>query len=228
MIRVFCLTVILLFVFLSVPSFAQQDEEPVNKTYRIRFKTVQEFEPLVRSMLSNRGQIQTSGDLNVIVVFDRPAFLAQIDSLFYYFDVPAQQFMISIWLLLGSNDDKAQSVPDSTAIHEMLDSLYFYSKYEELDRVYIRTEEKIVTSFDLAEGQFNISLQVDYIPGAAAPVRFRQFILNELVRDISGTFLKQIYTSSGELREDDSQVFAAIKHETTGKTLILIVTASRI
>ena len=213
---------------LSAASFAQQEEEPVSKTFRIRFKTVKEFEPLVKAILSNRGQVKSSEALNIMVVIDRPSYLAQITSLLSEFDQPAQQFMIEIQLLLGSDDPKAQTVPDSMAIYELLNPPYFYTKYEELDRVLIRTEAKSLTSFDLAKGQFSIILEVDYIPDAESPVRFRQLILSEYVHDISGKYVKPVYASSAELKEDTKEVFAAVKHEGTGKTLILIVTARRI
>lgn len=219
---------VMLSLCLSAPLFAQQEEEPVSKTFRIRFKTVKEFEPLVKAILSNRGQVKSSEELNIMVIVDRPSYLAQITSLLSEFDQPAQQFMIEIQLLLGSDDPKAQTVPDSAAIYELLNPPYFYTKYEELDRVLIRTEAKSLTSFDLAEGQFSIVLDVDYIPDAELPVRFRQFTLSEYVRDISGKYTKPVYTSSAELKEDIKAVFAAIKHEGTGKTLILTVTARRI
>lgn len=35
--------------------FVQQANEPVSRTYLIRFKTVQEFQPLVQALLSNQG-----------------------------------------------------------------------------------------------------------------------------------------------------------------------------
>ena len=215
-------------LFLGAPSFAQQEEEPVSKTFRIRFKTVKEFEPLVKAILSNRGQLKSSEALNMMVVVDRPSYLARITNLLSEFDKPAQQFIIEIQLLLGSDDPKAKTVPDTTAIHELLDPLYTYSKYEELDKVYIRTEEKSLTLFDLSEGQFSIIFEVDYIPGTETPVRFRQFTLSEYLHDISGKYARPVYTSSAELKEDIKEVFAAIKHKGTGKTLILIVTAHRI
>ncbi len=208
--------------------FAQQADEPVSRTYPIRFKTVQEFQPLVQALLSNRGQIEASEGLNMFVVRDLPVNLDQVDSLFTHFDRPTQQFMVEIHLLLGSDDPEALSAPDSMQVHELLDPLYYFSKYEELDRAYIRTEENILTTFYFAAGQFNAALQVDYIAGANQPIRFRQFMLNESVRDISGLFLRPVYLSSGEIAENVKQIFAAVKHQQTGKTLIIAVTAHRI
>lgn len=207
-------------------SIAQDD--PVPKTYAVRYKTVKEFTPLVQAMLSNRGQIKASPELNMIVVVDRPAYLRAIDSLFYKFDRPAQQFMINIRLLIGTNDPDAVPTGDSTAMHALLDPMYFYKTYEELDKVFIRTEEKTVTSFDLAEGMFNITIDVDYIPGADSPVRFRTFTLNENARDISGKYLKLIYNTSAEFQEDLLEVLAAFKIKSLGKTLIVLVSASLI
>ncbi len=117
---------------------------------------------------------------------------------------------------------------DSTQVHELLDPLYYFSKYEELHRAYIRTEENIPTTFDFAAGQFNAALQVDYIAGANQSIRFRQFMLNESVRDNSCLFLRPVYLSSGEVEENEKQIFVAVKHQQTGKTLIIAVTAHRI
>ena len=164
----------------------------------------------------------------MIVVRDLPLNLSQIDSLLTRFDRPTQQFMIEIHLLLGSNDPLPPSTPDSTRIHELLDPLFFFSKYEEIDRAYIRTEENILTVSDIAGGQFNVTFQVDYVEGSTAPIRFRQFILNETVRDISGQFLKPVYASSAEVDENVKQVFAAVKQQQTGKTLVIAVSARRI
>lgn len=220
--------IIVLIVLTGSTLFAQQAEQPVSKTYRVMYKTVREFEPLVRAMLSNRGEIEISEKLNLMVVRDRQASLAQIDSLFLRYDKPAQQFFVKIYLLLGSNDMKAVSSPDSTALRVLLDPLFSFARYEELDKAFIRTEEKVATTFDLAEGQFSVSLEVDYIPDADSPIRFRRFEVNELIRDISGKTLKPVYMSSAEVKENVQQVFVAVKHEGTGKTLIIVVSASRV
>jgi len=205
---------------------AQQAEEPVSKTYRIQYKTAEEFRPLVQAMLPNRGQVTMSADMNLLVVFDRPAYLAQIDSLFHNFDLPAQQFLVSIQLLLGSNDPEAIQSADSTELHEQLDQYYAFEKLEELDKVFVRAEEKAITTFDLAGGQFNIYMELDHIQFSDVPVRFRSFVLNEYVRDISGKFRKIVYSTSAEMREDMREILAAVKLESTGKTLILLVTVS--
>jgi len=213
-------------LFCSAPSAAQLPDEPVAKTFRVRYKTVAEFEQLVKTMLSNRGKIKTSPELNMIVVVDRPAYLSSIESLFRDYDRPAQQFMVTIQLILGSNDPKAVPAADSTALHEMLDPYYYYRYYEELDRVVIRTEEKTVTSFDLAESRFNVSLDVDYISGAQRPVRFRSLVLNEYTRDVGGKYLKPVYAASVQMEKDVREILAAVKLESAGKTLILIVSVS--
>ena len=228
MLRFMRSTILILSILCSGNVLAQQADEPVSRTFPIRYKTIQEFQPLVQALLSNRGIIETSADLNMIVVRDLPLNLSQIDSLLTRFDRPTQQFMIEIHLLLGSNDPLPPSTPDSIRIHELLDPLFSFSKYEELDRAYIRTEENILTVSDIAGRQFNITFQVDYIEGSAAPVRFRQFILSETVRDISGQFLRTVYASSVEVEENVKQVFAAIKQQQTGKTLVIAVSARRI
>jgi hypothetical protein len=208
--------------------FAQGADEPVSKTYKVRYKTVQVFEPLVKSMLSSRGTVTVSPALNMIVVRDRPSYLTQIDSLFLQFDKPAQQFLFSIRLLLGSNDPKAHSASDSTALHQLLDPLYTFSCYEELDKVYIHTEERSQTTFDAAGGQFSGTLVADYVRGAGAPICLRQFSLGEYIRDVSGKYLKPIYATTAQLQESIQYIFSAIKHETTGKTLIVLITARAI
>ncbi len=219
----------LFFILISyTPLFGQDADEPVAKSYRIRFKTVQQFEPLIQRVLSNRGEIEISDELNMIVVVDRPAYLTRVDSLVAYFDIPAQQFMINLHLIEGTNDPEAIASPDSAQLHSLLDQFYDYTTYEELDKVIIRAEEKTATSFFLAEGKYNISFQVDYLRGAAAPVRFREFTLNEVVTGVSGKMTTPIYSSSAEIPENTLQVFSAIKQEKSGKTLILVITAYRI
>lgn len=222
--RISIAIVAVLLVLTNSSLFAQQ----VSKTYRVSYKTVTEFEPLVRAILSNRGELEISVGLNLMVVRDNPANLADIDSLFFYYDQPAQQFLVNIYLLLGSNDDKAVSSPDSVLIHELLDPLFSFTKYEELDKAYLRTEEKLATTFDLAEGQFNVSFDMDYIRSDSPLVRFRSFALSESIRQITGVIMRPVYVSSIEMPESQLQLFTAVRHEGSGKTLILLVSASRI
>ena len=217
--------VVVLFVFTNSSLFAQQ---AVSKTYRVSYKTVTEFEPLVRAILSNRGTLEISVGLNLMVVRDNPANLADIDSLFFYYDQPAEQFLVNIYLLLGSNDEKAVNSPDSVLIHELLDPLFSFTKYEELDKAYLRTEEKLATTFDLADGQFNVSFDMDYIRADSPLVRLRTFALSESIRQITGVIMRPVYVSSVEMPENQLQLFAAVRHEGSGKTLILLVSASRV
>ncbi|MFC1553499.1 hypothetical protein ACFL7D_02585 [candidate division KSB1 bacterium] len=220
------LTIIVIFIFCSI-TYAQEDD-PVSKAYKIRFKTAAEFEPLVKAMLSNRGIVSISEELNMIVVNDRPTYLSRVDTLFMSFDIPTQQFLVTAHLLLGSNDEKAVSSPDSVIIHELLDGYYSFQKYEELDKAFIRIEEKKSTSLDIGGGVFNISFDIDFIPGASAPIRLRRFELNEYITGVSGKIPKLIYSSPAELRENEISIFTAIKHESTKKTLILLLSAQRI
>ena len=216
--------VIVLLVLPSSSLFAQQ----VSKTYKVSYKTVMEFEPLVRAILSNRGVVQISEVLNLMVVTDNPVNLVQVDSLFAQYDQPAQQFLVNIYLLLGSNDENAVSSPDSVLIHQMLDPLLTFSKYEELDKAYLRTEEKLATSFDLAEGQFNVAFDIDYIQADTSIVRFRSFALSESVRQITGIIMRPVYVSSIEMPENQLQLFVAVKLESSKKTLVVLVSASRV
>lgn len=224
---IYIIPVVVLCLF-AAASYAQDEAEPLSKSYIIKHKTVEEFRPLVQAMLSNRGQVTVSESMNMLVVFDRPSYLAQVDSLFEQFDVPAQQFSVTIQLILGSDDPKAVQAPDSVLLHEQLDQFYSFSKYEELDKVLVRAEEKSETSFDLGAGQFNIMMDMDYIEGSGAPVRFRSLILSEYVRDISGKFLKPVYSTSADLRENVVEILTAIKLESMRKTLILLVSVSAI
>ncbi|MFC1555991.1 hypothetical protein ACFL67_02805 [candidate division KSB1 bacterium] len=209
-------------------SAQQGSDDPVSKAYRLRFRTVNEFQPLVQAMLSNRGQITTSDDLNMMVVFDRPIFISQVDSLISYYDRPTQQFLLTFHLVQGTNDPEALEAPDSTLLHNVLDNLFSYDTYAVLDKAYIRVEEKSQTTFDLAEGQFNIQMATDYIRGAAKPVRFRSIVLNEYVRDLSGKITKPIYTGSAEMEENTIHMIAGIKLESTRETVILLVSVSGI
>ncbi|MCP4728165.1 MAG: hypothetical protein GY863_24210 [bacterium] len=226
--RIYFIITILFILITASPLFGQGADDPVAKSYRIKYKTVQQFEPLIQRILSNRGEIEISDELNMVVVVDRPEFLTRVDSLVAYFDIPAQQFLIDLKLVEGSNDPEAVASADSAQLHGLLDQFYSFSKYEELDKVIIRAEEKTATSFFLAEGQYNISFQVDYLRGAASPVRFREFILNEVVTGVAGKITRPIYSSSAEIPENTLQVFSAIKQEKTGKTLILVVTVYRV
>jgi type II secretory pathway component GspD/PulD (secretin) len=226
--KIYFASIFFCILLINSPLFGQDEDEPVAKSYKIRFKTVRQFEPLIQRILSNRGEFETSEDLNIIVVVDRPAYLTRVDSLVAYFDIPAQQFLINLQLVEGSNDPEAVASRDSTDLHTLLDQFYSFETYEELDKVIIRAEEKTATSFFLAEGQYNISFQLDYLPGAVASVRFREFTLNEVVTGVAGKTTTPIYSSSAEISEDTLQVFSAIKQEKTGKTLILVLTAHRL
>jgi len=222
-------TVVFIFTVSAVSvGYTQQSDEPISKSYKIRYKTVEVFEPLVKSMLSNRGLVNISRELNTIVVRDRPSYIAQIDSFIVQFDQPAQQLLFTIRLLLGSNDPKAKSAPDSVELHQLLDPLYTFIRYEELDKVYIHTEEKSQTTFDCAGGLFSIVLSADYVRGAAAPVCLRQFSVNEYARDVGGKYTKPIYSTTAMLQENKQYILTAVKHETTSKTLIVILAAQRI
>lgn len=222
---------IYLFLILLFPcmAFGQATDDPIAKTYRVIYKTVEAFQPIIQSMLSNRGVIQTSPALNMFVVIDRQLYLDRIDSLITYFDVPAQQFLINIQLIEGSDNPNAISAPDSLNLHALLDSMYTYTTYSELDNVYLRVEEKISTELTMARGKYNIAIQIDYIPAFPQPlIRFRQLILNEVALGIAGRETRPIFITSAEVRENVREIFAAFREEKTGNTLILIVTVFRV
>ncbi len=216
---------VLLFLAGNLSAQVVDPDEPISKTYRLMYKTAKDFETLAQSLLSPRGELELSEDLNVLVVIDRPLNISRVDSLIHYYDLPAKQLMVEVQLLEGSNDPAAMATADSAEIHMMLDSLYNFETYEELDKVFIRVEEKLASTFFLAAGKYNISFYTDYVYGAANSIRFREFTLNEVLQGISGKVNTPIYTSSAEIPENTRQLFAAIKLERTGKTILVIVTA---
>jgi len=226
--------IIFLIVFLSTGFLSSQDdfETPVAKTYKLEYKKVEKILPLLRTIMSNKGSVETSEEFNIFVLKDLPSVLIQVDNLVKTFDVPLTQVVISIRLLLGFNpeprsaDELIPSVSDSAEVSEFLGDRYSFRKITEVDKCYIRTEEKSQTSLEMAGGLYSVSLNVDYVSGARNLVKLRAFTLSEVVSSIQGKYLKPLVNTSVEMEDGATELLAVFERENSEKSLIVIISAS--
>jgi len=210
--------------------FSQVDPDtPVAKTFRLRYKKVEQILPLVRTVMSNKGVVTTSEEFNIFVVKDFPPNIIQVDSLVSVFDVPAKQIFVSVRLLYGfdpepgSMDADIPTIPDSSEVKEILGQQYGFTKITEVDRGFIRTEEKSQTGLELGSGQYNVVIDIDYIPGNVNLVKFRTFAISEVVSSIQGKYMKPLINTSVEMADGTTELLAVFKKENTDKSLIVIV-----
>ena len=224
---------LIVIVFFSTGLMYSQDdfETPVAKTYKLNYKKVGKILPLLRTIMSNKGLVETSEEFNVFVLKDLPSVLVQTDSLVAIFDVPLKQIFVSVRLLLGFNPDPSSqdalvpSVSDSVEVREILGGRYGFSKITEVDRCFIRTEEKSRTSLELGSGMYSVSIDVDYVAAAADLIKFREFTLNEVVSSIQGKFLKPLISTSIEITDGTTELLTVFKRENSEKSLIVIISA---
>ena len=225
--------IIILFVVLfnTGASYSQVDfDTPVAKTYRLKYKKVEKILPLLRTIMSNKGVFQSSDEFNIFVLRDFPANLIQVDSLVAKFDVPLKQIFVSVRLLLGHNPDpnaveeEVPTISDFAEVGEFLGQQYSFSNIIEVDRCFIRTEEKSRTSLELGSGNYNVSFEIDYITGDINLVKFRFFEISEVVSSVQGKYLKPLIRTSAEMTDGSKELLTVFKKEQSEKSLIVIVT----
>ena len=222
---------IIIVLFVQRAGFSQvvDPETLTSKTYKLTYKKVAKILPLLASILSNKSVVNSSEEFNLLVIKDYPPNLALVDSLVAKFDVPLRQIAVSVRLLYGFNPDPSSvdaetpTISDSTQIRELLGANYTFNKIIEIDRSFIRTEEKSRTNLELGAGVFNVAIDVDYIPGNPGIIKFRTFAVSEMISGIAGKELKLLINTSAELQDGTTELLTVFKKD--DKSLIVLIGA---
>ncbi len=200
-----------------------QIQQPISKTYKLKYRHTEDFIPLIKALLSKKGNLQESKDMNIIIVNDLPLNIAQIDSLISKNDRPLKQVLVTIQLYLCSKINNNPVPPEFSDIKKLTDGFYDFNTFEKIDRCMINAQENSSTSFNFAGETYSASFMLDYISENERIVNFRNFKLTEVDKDIRGKLEKTIFETSSKIPNGTQIILSASKYKNTNKTLIVIV-----
>ncbi len=200
-----------------------QFQQPESKTYKLEYRHTEDFTSLVQALLSKKGLIQESKEMNMFIVTDFPANLEKVDSLIYKHDRPLKQILVTVELFLCSKigDNPVPAVFSN--LRKLTEGFYDFNTFEKIDRVMIVAQENGPTSLVFAGEKYFVSFFLDYIEEKENTVKFRNFILTEVDKDIRGEIKKQIFETSTKIQDNNRKILNASKYKDSEKTLVVIV-----
>ena len=216
------LTVIILFAIFS-NIFAQFGTDLVSKIYNIKHKPLEELVPLARSLLSKKGKIRESYNLDLITVTDYAENITRIDSLIYKYDIPYRQIEITVILAEGFNSEETNDVSDEVA--PLITGIYNFNNLVVVDKGIFRCEEKSNTTLQLGQGEYIFNVLCEYPGGRGNFIKFHQISLSKYVVDIQGRVAKNLFSTTTQIVNDTMSLISASKVDPEDKTLFLIVKA---
>ena len=200
-----------------------QFRQPVSKSYRLKYRLTEDFIPLVQALLSKKGSVRESKEMNMIIVTDYPSNIEQIDSLILKNDRPLKQVIVTVQLFLCSKIDNNPVPPEFSDIRKLTEGYYDFNTFEKIDKCLITSQENSSTSFVFAGEQYSVSFILDYIEENEKVVKFRNFILTEIDKDIRGRIERKIFETSSKIPDGTQTILSASKYKNTDKTLVVIV-----
>jgi hypothetical protein len=212
--------------FAGVADLAAQYEEPESRMFRIQHRLVQEFEPMVRSLLSKRGTMNTSPELRMILVNDLPANLAAIDSLITAYDQPKRQVQITIQLIMGTQAEDPQPLPEDMGFLGTLieEQNYHFNAYDVLDQGVLLADDGSATSLALAGNRYAVAFALTTSLEPDRTIKFRNFRLIENQRSLRGTEQRELVATEFGLKDGAVELLTAARQDDEGKTLLVFIT----
>ncbi|MFC1563148.1 secretin N-terminal domain-containing protein [candidate division KSB1 bacterium] len=214
--------ILLLSIFAACPIYSQFQQSE-SKTYKLEHRLTEDFVPLIQALLSKKGQIRESKEMNMIIVNDFPANLIKIDSLIAQNDKPLKQILVTVQLFICSKIDDALVPPEFAETRKLTEGFYDFNTFEKIDRALIIAQENSATSFLFAGEKYSVSFILDYIEEIGRTVSFRNFILTEIDKDIKGKIEKKVFETSTKIPDKNQIILSASKYKNTEKTLVVIV-----
>jgi len=214
---------ILLFsIFINYTSYPQL-QQVISKSYKLKYRHTEDFIPLIQALISKKGSIQESKEMNMIIVKDYPANIIQIDSLIFKNDRPLKQVIVTVQLFLCSKVNDNPVPPEFSDIRKLTEGFYDFNTFEKIDRCLITSQENSTTSFVFAGEKYSLFFTLDYIEENEKVVKFRNFILTEIDKDIMGRIERKIFETSSKIPDGIQIILSASKYKNTDKTIVVIV-----
>ena len=158
--------IILLFVFILPAGYNlsySQLQQLVSKSYNIKYRHTEDFTPLIQALLSKKGAIRESQEMNIIIVTDYPPNLAQIDSLISTNDKPLKQVTVTIKLYLCSKGRNNTIPPEFESIRKLTEKFYDFNQFEKIDKALITAQENSATRFIFADEKYSVLIVLEYV-----------------------------------------------------------------
>jgi len=212
----------LLSIFINYASYPQI-QQVVSKSYKLKYRHTEDFIPLIQALISKKGKIQESKEMNMIIVKDYPANITQIDSLILKNDRSLKQVIVTVQLFLCSKVNDNPVPPEFSDIRKLTEEFYDFNTFEKIDKCLITSQENSSTSFVFAGEKYSLSFTLDYIEENEKVVKFRNFTLTEVDKDIMGKIERNIFETSSKIPHGTQTILSASKYKNTDKTLVVIV-----
>ncbi len=219
---------IILFLFIIIflteynLSYSQL-QQMVSKSYNIKHRHTEDFTPLIQALLSKKGTIRESQEMNIIIVTDYPSNLTQIDSLININDKPLRQVTVTIELYLCSKGNDNTIPPEFEIVRKLTENFYNFNQFEKIDRALITAQENSSTQFIFAGEKYSVFFVLDYVEEDSKSVSFRNFRLTEIDRNIRGKIEKVVAETSTKIPDNTQTMLSASKYKNTDKSLVVIV-----
>ena len=161
--------------------------------------------------------------MNMFIVTDFPSNLEKVDSLIYKNDKPLKQILVTVELFLCSKIEDNPVPAKFSDLRKLTEGFYDFNTFEKIDRVMIVAQENGATSLVFAGEKYLVSFFLDYIEEKERTVKFRNFILIEVDKDLRGEIKKQIFATSTKIPDNNQKILNASKYKDSEKTLVVIV-----
>ena len=66
------ITIIFLISFINFTSYSQV-QQPISTSYKLKYRHTEDFTLLIKALLSKKGNLQESKEMNIIIVNDFPS-----------------------------------------------------------------------------------------------------------------------------------------------------------
>lgn len=175
---------IVFLMLIMTASIIESSEEPVTKTFLIKYRRLNDVALKIKPFISNSAKINLDYSNNRLQVQDTRANIDLVEREIHRFDRPPYKIGIRITVISAGkektalkDDGNIQSLPKNISnIPSELNKILKYNKYHLLDNLLITTKEG--ENYTMSENdRYNLHFYSDYIDSNSGAVVLKDFTL---------------------------------------------------
>jgi len=208
-------------ILMVMELYAYEEEVIQSKSYKIKFKTVEEVASVIEPLLSQRGTITLQPKNRIITVSDAAQNLSEIENMLISFDVPSPGVKMFFKLIYAEKKEKAEEMKNVPDYILKMRNIFQYTDYEVIDEFLIESIEGDEPSFRMGK-DYRIKFKVAYISGKKGLIQLKNFSLDKIEKGIKKDVrYTNLLTTTINLKDRETVIIGATKLEESPKALFI-------
>ena len=209
-------------IFFTGWVLAQQ--QPGSKTFKIRFKEIDEVSVLIKPLLSDNGTITMQPHLKTITVNDAAVNIKKIEDLISDYDIPSPSVRMYFKLIEAEEKKGTEELKNAPEYILKMRNIFKYTNYNVLDEALLETAEGQTSNVIMGK-DYRISFKITYVNARNGIIQLRNFIVQKRDKAEKEMPFKNLLTTSLNLKDTETVIIGATKWENSPRALFIALTA---